>query len=88
MAMPRENWQLYNDEEQQPMWEYKKKYRDKTPLINSDAYYAGANATERRKRLFDFEKEKPATFINKPLNRSQLRKKFMRKVKKTGGGVF
>jgi hypothetical protein len=69
-SMNRQNYQLYNDENQQPMWEYKKKYRDKSPLLNSDAYFAESNGPERRKRLFDFEKEKPATFINKPLNRS------------------
>lgn len=30
-----------------------------------------------------FVEEKPATFLNRPLSRSQLRKKYMRSLKKT-----
>lgn len=32
--------------------------------------------------MFAYEMEKPATFLNRPLNRSQLRKRFMRSVDK------
>jgi hypothetical protein len=28
---------------EQPNWEYKKKYRDNTPIIGPDAYFAGEN---------------------------------------------
>ena len=52
-----------------PTWEYKKKYRDTTPVIGPEAYFAGAKVSERRKQLFEFEHEKPATFINRPLSR-------------------
>jgi hypothetical protein len=52
-----------------PNWEYKKKYRDKSPLIEPDAYFADSNVVQRRKKLFEYDQEKPATFINKPLTR-------------------
>jgi ribosomal protein S18 len=32
--------------------------------------------------MFAFETEKPATFINRPLTRGQLRKRFMRTIDK------
>ena len=32
--------------------------------------------------MFEFEKEKPATFINRPLTRGQIRKKVMRSLSK------
>jgi len=65
---------------EQPNWEYKKKYRDNTPIISPDAYFADYNVVNRRKKLFDFDQEKPATFINRPLSRGQLRKKLKRKI--------
>jgi len=37
---------------------------------------------QRRKKLFEFDQERPATFINRPLSRGQLRKKLMRPIKK------
>jgi len=32
--------------------------------------------------MFKFEMEKPATFINRPLTRGQIRKRFMRNIEK------
>ena len=70
------------DDYDQPNWEYKKKYRDNTPLINEDAYFADHNVIQRRKTLFEYDQEKPAVFINRPLNRKELRKKVMRTTQK------
>lgn len=70
------------DDYDQPNWEYKKKYRDNTPLINEHSYFADSDVINRRRRYFEFDQEKPATFINRPLNRKQLRKKVMRTVTK------
>lgn len=70
------------DDYDQPNWEYKKKYRDNTPLINEGHFYADHDKIMRRKKLFEFDQEKPATFINRPLNRNQLRKKVMRTIRK------
>jgi len=82
--MNTENYTLRDWEDGQgPNWEYKKKYRDNTPLINPDAFFASHNETMRRKKLFDFDQEKPATFINRPLTRNQLRHKLMRPIKKS-----
>jgi hypothetical protein len=33
--------------------------------------------------MFDFDQQKPATFINRPLTRNQLRKKHMRTIRKS-----
>ena len=66
-----------------PTWDYKKKYRDtKNPLIQPESNFAGYNQVERNQRMFEFEKEKPATFINRPLTRGQIRKKVMRSLSK------
>ncbi|CDW82874.1 30s ribosomal protein s18 [Stylonychia lemnae] len=62
--------------------EYKKKYRDKDPALNPEAYFYDNKLLERRKREIDFSQEKPATFINRPLSRSQLRRKLMRNLRK------
>ena len=70
MSMNKEDYQIRDWEDNfGPNWEYKKKYRDTTPLIEPDAYFAGSNVVERRKKLFEYDQEKPATFINKPLTR-------------------
>jgi hypothetical protein len=66
----------------QPLWEYKKKYRDKDPLMSSEHHFAAHQFREKQEKLASYELEKPATFINRPLSRSQLRKKFMRSVTK------
>ena len=65
-----------------PIWEYKKKYRDRDPVLNPEAYFYDYNQIERRQKQFDFDQEKPATFINRPLSRAQLRRKFMRRIRK------
>ena len=72
------DWNDYD----QPNWEYKKKYRDNTPLLKPDSYFADNDVTERRKTLFEYDQEKPAVFINRPLNRKELRKKVMRTTQK------
>ena len=48
---------MYRDWEDgdQPNWEYKKKYRDFTPLINPQAFFADANPVQRRKQLFEYD---------------------------------
>lgn len=65
-----------------PIWEYKKKYRDRDPVLNPEAYFYDFNQIERRQKQFDFDQEKPATFINRPLSRAQIRRKFMRRIRK------
>lgn len=80
--MNRQNYQLRDEEGEAPTWEYKKKYRDKSPVISPDAYFAGHNTTERRRRMFEYDQERPATFINRPLTRNQLRRKMMRPLRK------
>jgi hypothetical protein len=37
--------------------EFKKKYRDKDPALNPEAYFYDLNFVERRKRQFDFERK-------------------------------
>ena len=61
---------MRSNEGEDPNWLYKKKYRDNTPVIGPEAYFAGYNQTERRKRKFEYEQERPATFINRPLSRN------------------
>lgn len=70
------------DDALSPTWDYKKKYRDKTPLVEADSYYAGGNIVEKQNRLLDYELEKPATFLNRPMTRAQIRKRFMRTISK------
>ena len=82
LSMNRENLKSEDWSGDKPNWEYKKKYRDTTPVIRPEAYYSDFNQIQRRKRLFEFDQEKPATFINRPLTRNQLRKQFKRKIDK------
>ena len=65
-----------------PTWEYKKKYRDTTPLVKADSYYAQANAFEKQNKQLEYEKERPAVFLNRPLTRGQIRKRYMRTIEK------
>ena len=65
-----------------PTWEYKKKYRDKTPLVKADSYFAGSNIVDKQNKLLEYEMERPATFLNRPMTRAQIRKRYMRSVKK------
>ena len=70
MSMNREDYRFRDWESGEgPNWEYKKKYRDYTPLINESAYFAGHDQVNKRKKLFEFDQERPATFINRPLSR-------------------
>ena len=62
--------------------DYKKKYRDLKPILSPEAFHSGEKYVERTNKQFAYEKERPSTFINRPLTRSQLRKKFMRPIKK------
>lgn len=83
IMMNRQNYKLRDwSKNEEPNWEYKKKYRDTTPIIGPDAYFAGNNVNQRRKQQFEFEQEKPATFINRPLSRGHLRKKLRRRLDK------
>jgi len=64
--------------------EYKKKYRDKNPLLSADAQFAGHNLIERKQKHFtQHDQERPPVFINRPLTRAQIRKKYMRTINKS-----
>jgi len=83
-AMNKTNYK-YEDENNilQVQHEYTKKYRDKNPMLAPEAYYAGHDIIGRSQKQFtQFDQEKPPVFINKPLTRSQVRKKYMRTVGK------
>lgn len=83
MSAAKENIKLRDDSHTQPVWEYKKKYRDRNPIMGAEHLFAGGqNFYDRQQRLEDHAKEKPATFINRPLTRGQLRRRVMRSVKK------
>lgn len=38
-----------------PIWEYKKKYRDRDPVLNPEAYFYDYKMLERRQRQFNFD---------------------------------
>jgi ribosomal protein S18 len=78
----RESLKLADDSHMQPTWEYKKKYRDRDPTMSEQHLFAGSNFLERQERLASHARQKPATFINRPLTRGQLRKRFMRSIAK------
>ena len=72
LSAKRQNFKYmdFENDAEGPTWEYKKKYRDtKNPLYSAEAALASHNSVEKNKRMFEFEKEKPATFINRPLTR-------------------
>lgn len=70
MSAAKENIKLRDDSHTQPVWEYKKKYRDRNPIMGAEHLFAGGqNFYDRQQRLEDHAKEKPATFINRPLTR-------------------
>lgn len=56
MAMNVQNYK-YNDEKNPsfPIWEYKKKYRDRDPVLNPEAYFYDYKQIERRQKQFDFD---------------------------------
>ena len=51
-------------------FEYRKKYREKTPLVQPDAYFSGGNIIDKQNKQLEYELEKPATFLNRPLTRA------------------
>ena len=65
-----------------PTFEYRKKYREKNPLVQADSYFSGGNIIDKQNKQLEYEMEKPATFLNRPLTRSQLRKRYMRSISK------
>ena len=65
-----------------PTWEYKKKYRDNTPLVSDESYFAQGNIVDKMNRQLDFEMERPAAFLNRPMTRGQIRKRYMRSLNK------
>lgn len=79
--MNKKNYKYVDEENPSfPIWEYKKKYRDSDPVMAAESYFYDFKQIERRQKQFDFDQEKPATFINRPLSRAQVRRKFMRKI--------
>lgn len=83
MAMNKKNYKLEDTNNLfYHVHEYKKKYRDTTPMLGPEAYLYDYKLLDRRQRQFDFDQEKPAAFINKPLTRNQLRKKFKRNLRR------
>ena len=81
LSQNRTDYRLRNwDDLNKPPLEYKKKYRDTTPIIGPEGYYADHNRMERRKTYFEYDQENPATFLNRPLNRNELRKKLKRRI--------
>lgn len=49
LSAKREDYRFMDQEEDAlgPTWEYKKKFRDKTPLYGAEAVYAGHNSLDR-----------------------------------------
>jgi len=45
--MGKQKYKYADDSVSQPVWDYKKKYRDKDPLLKSEAYYAGHEIVSR-----------------------------------------
>ena len=65
MATENQNFK-YEDKENAmfPIWEYKKKYRDRDPVLNPEAYYYDYKNEERRMRKVEFDcKLKPIITI-------------------------
>ena len=61
---------------------YSLKFVDNNPLLDPEAYYDNLNMHKKRKfELIDMM-EKPPTFINKPLSRDELHRKFRLKIRK------
>jgi len=82
--MPKQNYQY---EEKDDMFrvphEYKKKYRNKDPTIVPEANFSGHDVIARNQRHHtQFGTDRPPVFINRPLSRADLRKKFMRTITK------
>jgi hypothetical protein len=54
LAMNRANYK-YDDDKLNPNFEYKKKYRDKNPLLSEEAYFYDYKNMDRRERQFTFD---------------------------------
>ena len=64
--------------------EYKKKYRNKEPTIQPEAHFSGHDVIARNEKHHrEFGTDRPPVFINRPLSRADLRKKFMRTITKS-----
>ena len=56
LAMNKQKYKFAKDDSSLfPTWEYKKKYRDRDPVLNAEAYFYDHNMIERRTRQFDFD---------------------------------
>jgi len=56
LAMNRQDYKYVDEKNQSfPIWEYKKKYRDRDPVLNAEAYFYDYNQIQRRQRQFDFD---------------------------------
>jgi hypothetical protein len=47
----RQNLKLVDDSPMQPIWEYKKKYRDRDPVLRSEDHFASHNFVEKQERM-------------------------------------
>lgn len=50
--------------------------------MTAEEHFGPHNLIEKQQRLEAFQMEKPATFINRPMTRNQIRKRFMRRITK------
>lgn len=58
MAMNTQNYKYVDEKNPSfPIWEYKKKYRERDPVINAEAYFYDYNQIERRQKQFDFDRK-------------------------------
>ena len=71
LSAKKENYKFMNfkDDAESISWEYKKKYRDYTPTIKADSYFGAGNIVEKQNKQLEYEMEKPATFLNRPMTR-------------------
>ena len=54
MAMNKVDYKYFpEDPPNAILWEYKKKYRDKTPVLNEEAQFYNYKMVERRERQFE-----------------------------------
>lgn len=57
LAMNTQNYKYIDEKNPSfPIWEYKKKYRDRDPVLNAEAYFYDYKQIERRQRQFDFDR--------------------------------
>lgn len=50
--------------------------------MKAESYFVGGDIMNKYEKQLEYEKEKPATFLNRPLTRAQLRRRFMRTINK------